>query len=48
VIIDLEFESLSEAQAATVALKKMMTKVLGTLIVGPKISFLNMVESKKY
>jgi hypothetical protein len=48
VVIDLEFESMSEAQATKVALEKMMTKVIGTLIFGPKITLLNQIESRKY
>lgn len=48
VIIDLEFENLQDAEATQMALQKMMTKVVGTLIVGPSIKLFNEVESKSY
>ncbi len=48
VVIDLEFDNMSEAQATYAALQKMMTKVVGTLIVEPQITILNRVESKIY
>jgi len=45
VIIDLEFETLAEAKATEVLLQNMWTKVEGSLIFGPKISMLNVMES---
>ena len=48
VIIDLEFDNLTEAQTTQEALQNMMTKVVGTLIIGPSIKILREVESKEY
>ena len=48
VIIDLEFDSLSAAQATQTALQNMMTKVIDTLIVAPSIRLLSEMESKEY
>jgi len=48
VIIDLQFDTLPEAQAAQKALQNMMTKVVGTLIVGPSIKILDVMETKEY
>ena len=48
VIIDLEFDSLAQAQMAEKALQNMMVKVVGTLVIGPLIKVLNEVESKEY
>lgn len=48
VIIDLEFDDMTAAHATYAALQRMMTKVVGTLIIGPKITVLNEIESKKY
>lgn len=45
VIIDLEFDNLSEAKATQAALQNMMGKVEGSLVFGPKISLLDVVES---
>jgi hypothetical protein len=45
VIIDLEFETLAEAKATQHLLQNMWTKVEGSLIFGPKISMLNVIES---
>ena len=48
VIIDLEFDTMTQAQATHRALENMMTKVIGTLIIGPSIKILNVMESKEY
>jgi hypothetical protein len=48
VIIDLEFDDLTEAQMTQKALQNMMTKVVGTLVIGPSIKILSEVESKTY
>ena len=48
VIIDLEFDNLTEAQMTQKALQSMMTKVVGTLIIGPSIKILSEIESKEY
>ena len=48
VIIDLEFDNLTQAQLTEKALLNMMTKVVGTLVIGPLIKVLNEVESKEY
>jgi len=48
VIIDLEFDNLAQAQMTQTALKNMMTKIVGTLIIGPSIKILTDVESKEY
>jgi len=45
VIIDLEFENLSEAKATQAALQNIWGRVEGSLIFGPKVSILNVVES---
>lgn len=45
VIIDLDFETLEEAEATQVLLKNMWPKVEGSLIFGPKISMLKVIES---
>ncbi len=48
VIIDLEFDNLTEAQITQKALQNMMTKVVGTLIIGPSIKILRQIESQEY
>ena len=48
VIIDLEFDSLEEAKVVHAALQKMWTKVEGTIMIGPKSSLLDVVETKEY
>ena len=48
VIIDLEFDNLAQAQMTQTTLKNMMTKIVGTLIIGPSIKILTDVESKEY
>ena len=45
VIIDLEFENMKEAKATQAALQNIWGKVEGSLIFGPKVSILNVVES---
>ena len=45
VIIDLEFDTLEEANATEVLLQNMWTKVEGSLIFGPKICMLRVIES---
>jgi hypothetical protein len=45
VIIDLEFETLEEANATRVLLQNMWTKVEGSLIFSPRISMLKVIES---
>jgi hypothetical protein len=48
VVIDLDFDNMEQAQATLTALRNMMTKVEGTLILAPKTSILNVVEEKAY
>ena len=45
VVIDLEFENLDEAKATQAALQNIWGRVEGSLIFGPKISILTVVES---
>ena len=45
VIIQLEFATLDEVQATLAALKKMWTKVEGTIMFNPKTRILNGLES---
>ena len=45
VAIDLEFENLDEAKATQAALQNIWGRVEGSLIFGPKMSLLNMIES---
>ena len=45
VIIDLEFDSLNEAEATQSALQNIWGRVEGSLIFGPKVSILHVVES---
>jgi hypothetical protein len=47
-IVDLEFESLSEAETMHAALQKMWPKVEGTIMLGPQVKILNFIESKEY
>lgn len=47
VIIDLEFENLSEAKATQAALQNIWGRVEGSLIFGPKVSILNVMESNE-
>jgi hypothetical protein len=48
VIIDLEFDTLAEAEAALAALRSLWNKVEGTVMVDPKTRILTIVESKEY
>ncbi|MEP6844740.1 MAG: hypothetical protein ABI861_01995 [Panacibacter sp.] len=48
VIIDLEFDSIEEAEAMLAALEKLWNKVEGTVMLAPKARLLNMVESVEY
>jgi hypothetical protein len=48
VIIDLEFDNLDEAKATQAALQNMWKDIEGKIIFGPKITLLNIVESKDY
>ena len=48
VIIDLEFESLVEAEAALAALRNLWGKVEGTIIFSPQTRILDVVESMEY
>ena len=47
-IVDLEFESLSEAEATLAALQKMWPKVEGSIMIGPQFRMLNVIDSKEY
>jgi hypothetical protein len=48
VMVDLEFESLGEAEAFRVALEKLWRRVEGTVIQNPRARILESVESKEY
>lgn len=48
VVIDLEFDDLLKAKATQKALRNMMTRVIVSLIFGPSLTILNVVESKTY
>lgn len=48
VIIDLEFDSLKEAEAALAALRNLWNKVEGTIMVDPQTRILNLVETMEY
>ena len=48
VIIDLEFDSLTEAEAALAALRNLWGKVEGTIMVNPQTRILNIVETMEY
>ena len=48
VIIDLEFDSLSEAEAALAALRNLWGKVEGTIMVNPQTRILDLVETMEY
>jgi hypothetical protein len=47
VLIDLEFDSLKEAENTFAALQNLWKKVDGEIIIGPKIRILTLVESKE-
>ncbi len=48
VIVDLEFDSISDAEAALVALRKLWNQVEGTVMTGPKTRMLDIIETKEY
>ena len=48
VIIDLEFDSLNEAEATLGALRNLWGKVEGTIMVNPQTRILNLVETMEY
>jgi hypothetical protein len=48
VIIDLEFDSLTEAEAALAALRNLWGKVEGTIIFNPQTRILDLVETMEY
>ena len=48
VIIDLEFDNLSDAQRTLTALRKLWEKVEGSVIFSPKAQILERVESVAY
>jgi len=48
VIIELEFDQLSEAESFLMSLQKLWVKVEGTVISSPKARILEEVESKEY
>ena len=48
VIIDLEFDSLQETEAALAALRKLWTNVEGKVMVNPQTRILDIVEAKEY
>ena len=48
VIVDLEFDNENNLQLALAALKKLWTKVEGTIMFDPRTRILNIIESKEY
>jgi hypothetical protein len=48
VIVDLEFDDENKVELALAALKKLWTKVEGTIMFDPKTRILNMVEAREY
>jgi hypothetical protein len=48
VIVDLEFDNEDKVHLALAALKKLWTKVEGTIMFDPKTQILNIVEAKEY
>ena len=48
VIIDLEFDTLNEAEAALAALRKLWSQVEGKVMFNPQARMLDMVEAKEY
>jgi hypothetical protein len=46
--VDLEFDSLSEAETTLAALQKMWPKVEGSIMTGPQFRMLNFIDSKEY
>jgi hypothetical protein len=47
-IVELDFEHLSEAESTHAMLKKIWPKVEGTIMLGPKVRILNIIETKVY
>ena len=48
VIVDLEFDTLTDAEAALAALRRLWNQVEGTVMLGPKTRMLDVIESKEY
>ena len=48
VIVDLEFDNITDAEAALAALRNLWNQVEGKVMIGPKTRILNIVESKEY
>ena len=48
VIIDLEFDTLNEAEAALASLRRLWTQVEGKVMVNPQTRILEIVEAKDY
>jgi hypothetical protein len=47
-IVELDFEHLSQAQSTHETLQKIWPKVEGTIMLGPQVRILNIIETKKY
>lgn len=47
-MLDLEFDRLSDAEATHTALQKMWPKIEGTVMMGPQVRILNIIETKEY
>lgn len=48
VVIDLEFDTLNEAEAALTALRKLWSQVEGKVMFNPQTRMLDIVEAKEY
>lgn len=48
VIVNLEFDTMADAEAALAALQKLWKQVEGTVMTGPKTRILNKIESIEY
>jgi hypothetical protein len=48
VMVDLEFDSRSEAEALLAALRDMWRRVEGTIMMNPRVQIVEAVESKEY
>jgi hypothetical protein len=48
IIVDLEFDDENKVELALAALKKLWTKVEGTIMFDPKTRILNIVEAREY
>jgi hypothetical protein len=46
VVIDLQFEHLSEAENATARLRKLWDRLDGKIMINPQLRILNMIERK--